>query len=145
MERIRLTKSIKVDYNVCCGCTICALTCSFVKEREFNVNKARIHVESWPKKGLSIPKICLQCENPKCVTVCPVNALNKNPKTGIVELDKELCINCRLCVSACPYGAIRTHPDIPYVLKCDQCGGSPECVKLCPTKALQYIDKEDAK
>jgi molybdopterin-containing oxidoreductase family iron-sulfur binding subunit len=51
-----------------------------------------------------VPRPCMQCENPPCVKVCPVGATWKNEE-GLVEIDSDICIGCRYCQVACPYGA----------------------------------------
>ncbi len=91
--------------------------------------------------------ICRHCPEPKCAEVCPVpGALKEDESTGAYRLDRELCIACKLCVEACPYGAILTGPD-GELLKCDLCGGPPACVEACSKshrpkdqKALAYAD-----
>jgi Fe-S-cluster-containing dehydrogenase component len=51
-----------------------------------------------------IPRPCMQCDNPPCTRVCPVNATYKN-EDGVVVVDYEQCIGCRYCITACPYAA----------------------------------------
>ena len=46
----------------------------------------------------------MQCDNPPCVPVCPVNATNTNEE-GVAVVDYDQCIGCRYCITACPYAA----------------------------------------
>ncbi len=52
----------------------------------------------------TLPLMCLHCEEPPCVDVCPTGASFKRAD-GIVLVDKHICIGCRYCMMACPYKA----------------------------------------
>jgi molybdopterin-containing oxidoreductase family iron-sulfur binding subunit len=44
----------------------------------------------------------MQCDNPPCTKVCPVNATHMS-EDGIVAQIYARCIGCRYCANACPY------------------------------------------
>lgn len=117
-----------------------------------------------------LPVQCQQCDNPPCVTVCPVEATWKEDD-GIVVVDYNWCIGCRYCEAACPYHARRFNweqPEIPAdevnpdqgflsnrirpqgtVEKCHYClhrtraGRAPACLEACPTGARVFGDLND--
>jgi Fe-S-cluster-containing hydrogenase component 2 len=76
--------------------------------------------------------------------VCPAGALRRDEATGYVTFAAENCNNCLACVDACAYGAIRTDPD-GQIIKCDLCGGDPECVKVCETRAIRFDLRQSQK
>ncbi len=94
-----------------------------------------------PHGGDEGPPVCINCVDPACVTSCPTEALVKNNVTGLVTLDDDACNNCLACIEACKYGSIRLTPD-DVIIKCDTCGGDPECVKICETKAITFADRK---
>ena len=114
-----------IDLDICVGCHACAVNC-----KEWNTSGHssplhdidpygddptgvwfnRIHtfeVESEinGSKTVHFPKSCLHCSDAPCVTVCPTGASYKREEDGIVLVNPETCIGCKLCSWSCPYGA----------------------------------------
>ncbi len=133
-----MSKKLTVIPEQCSDCRICELVCAIKHFGVNNPKKAAIRVvNTYPHPVMRMPVVCSQCRVPACAQVCPVGALTW--VEGIVRLDKETCISCFKCVDACPFGAIYAHDDCDYPIKCDMCGGDPECVRNCPTGALRLI------
>lgn len=99
--------------------------------------------------GFFVPKLCQQCANPPCVSVCPLNATFRTDD-GVILMDQERCIGCKYCVVACPYGARFLNPETLVVDKCTFCyhritkGLTPACVQACPTGARSFGDLMDS-
>jgi Fe-S-cluster-containing hydrogenase component 2 len=122
----------------CSGCSICELVCAIKHYGTNNPKKAAIRVIiTYPHPVMRMPIVCSQCKQPACAQVCPTDALCSI--NGVVKLVGENCILCYKCVEACPFGAIYAHEDCDLPIKCDMCGGDPECVKQCPKGALKLI------
>ena len=128
----------------CTGCRACMDACSFEKTGVFNPLDSRINVITFHEDLTFVPTVCSQCEIPYCAEVCPTSALVKNATTGLVDFLKERCIGCKQCVVACPWGSIKINHLGKEIIKCDQCGGDPACVKVCKAEALTYVEVEDA-
>jgi Fe-S-cluster-containing hydrogenase component 2 len=105
-----------------------------------NPARSRLKVEKWEWEGLYIPMVCQQCENAPCMAVCPVKAISRDEELGRVVVDYEVCIGCRACVAACPFGAMSFDPVARKVIKCDLCDGEPACVAFCDVKAIDYVE-----
>ncbi|MCK6412151.1 MAG: hydrogenase 2 operon protein HybA [Azonexus sp.] len=94
---------------------------------------------------------CMHCADPSCVSACPVSAMTKNPLTGIVGYDPDICIGCRYCVAACPFGIPKYQYDSPtgQIGKCELCrhrhkdGHYSACAEVCPTGATLFGRSED--
>ena len=133
--------NILIDAESCTGCVLCSLICSLVKEGECNPSKARIYCESYMIEGLRYPRVCINCAEPACVEVCPTGALRKEEMSGYVVFDVETCTRCGACVEACEFGGIRLSPE-GDVIKCDLCGGDPQCVRVCATGAIRFAERQ---
>ena len=133
-------KLLIIDYDLCSGCRVCELICSMEHAGVFKPSISRIRVVKNDKLSIDVPLVCIQCESPACVNICPAKALSKDEETGIVRLNPDKCIGCNLCILKCPYHGVFKTPD-GVVVKCDLCGGDPRCVKYCPTGALQYVEE----
>lgn len=182
-----------IDLNRCFGCQACAVACKVANnmpvDTAFNIvytkddkdyshpGKAVIKGDfcydnaggSYPNAQVSFfPLSCQHCENPSCVEVCPTGASSKDPETGIVSVDSDVCIGCESCMKACPYD-VRVHMgeqvehyldmelgefDAPAhapntVEKCTFCknlisrGEVPACMDLCPARARFWGDLDD--
>ena len=97
-----------IDTRKCVGCHACTIGCVAENQLPPGVVYRPVVTEEFgefPHVGRRFwPRPCMQCDNPPCVPVCPVNATWKRPD-GIVAIDYDRCIGCRYCISACPYGA----------------------------------------
>ena len=86
--------------------------------------------------------VCRRCRHPHCIDACPTGALKQGPEPErVLRRHLNLCVACRSCSHACPYGTI--FPDLlPYhVSNCDLCvgrfdGKEPLCLRSCQAGAL---------
>jgi len=135
-----MEKVLKIDYQKCTGCRLCELVCSVSHHGVSNPSRSRIKVVKWESEGLYVPVTCQQCEDAPCIAVCPVKATSRDEETGYVMIDYDACIGCRSCVTVCPFGARNYNTVDKAILKCDLCGGDPQCARFCEVKAVEYID-----
>ncbi|HHV19657.1 MAG TPA: 4Fe-4S dicluster domain-containing protein [Thermoanaerobacterales bacterium] len=134
-----MSKILMISPDKCIGCRTCEVICSFSKIEAFNPKNSRVSVIAYDEAAISVPIMCMQCEEPSCMIVCPVSAIVKN-KDGTVLIDENKCIGCKLCVSACPLGNITFNTGERKVVKCDLCGGDPYCAKFCPSEAIRFTE-----
>jgi sulfite dehydrogenase (quinone) subunit SoeB len=163
-----------IDLDTCVGCQACVTSC-----KEWNAGGHagpltdtnpygagadgvwfnRVHTYERVQEGsggtVHFPRSCLHCETPACVTVCPTGASYKRVSDGIVLVDADKCIGCKLCSWACPYGAREYDPVVGVMKKCTLCidriynqnlepeDRVPACVAACPTGARHFGDLGD--
>jgi Fe-S-cluster-containing dehydrogenase component len=98
-----------------------------------------------------VKRHCMHCVDPACVSACPVSALKKDGKFGVVSYDKNLCIGCRYCQVACPYNVPKFEWDqaFPQIRKCQLCNHRYKdnkyaaCCEFCPTGASIFGKVKD--
>ena len=164
-----------IDLDICVGCHACAVNCkewntsghsSPLHDVEpygddptgvwFNrIHTFEVETEVQGSKTVHFPKSCLHCEDAPCVTVCPTGASYKREEDGIVLVNPETCIGCKLCSWACPYGAREYDETAGVMKKCTLCVDKiynenlpedervPACVSSCPTGARSFGDLGD--
>lgn len=123
---------IHCEIKACVGCRMCEVACSIAHFGAVSPALARIRVAKLEDTGIEMAVACLSCRERPCLE-CPSGALSAAPN-GSILVDADSCTACRICVDACPVGAIGFHEDRPLI--CDLCGGAPACVASCPSGAL---------
>lgn len=97
-----------IDLRKCTGCNGCNIACISENKLPPGTTYRPVMTEnkgSYPNVSKRfVPRPCMQCEDPPCVPVCPVNATWKRDD-GIVTISYDKCIGCRYCITACPYSA----------------------------------------
>ncbi len=164
-----------IDLDTCVGCQACATSCKEWNTGGFSGPLSdqdpygadphgtwlnRVHAfeagEGDDSRTVNFPRSCLHCETPACVTVCPTGASYKRAEDGIVLVNPDTCIGCKLCSWACPYGAREYDYADGTMKKCTLCvdriynemlepeDRQPACVRACPTGARHFGDLGDA-
>ena len=175
-EKTEKKLGLVIDLDICVGCHACAVNCTEWNtgghmapltdlnpygKGQYGVWFNRIHAYEVEREDgqanmtVHFPKSCLHCEDAACVTVCPTGASFKRAADGIVLVDENKCIGCKLCSWACPYGAREFDEDQGVMKKCTLCidriynenleevDRVPACVSTCPAGARHFGDLGD--
>lgn len=132
-----MNKVLTIQPHLCTGCRSCEMACSLKHEDVCSPVLSRIRILKWGEVAVSVPLVCQHCEEPLCEKACPTGARVRNGKTGAMVTNTEICIGCRSCIHACPFGAPIPHP-AGKSISCDLCEGDPECALACTPGALKY-------
>ncbi|TVT56676.1 MAG: 4Fe-4S dicluster domain-containing protein [Sedimenticola thiotaurini] len=138
-----MQKSLHIIPEKCTGCTQCEIACSMQHDGIFSPSKSRIRVFKFHDEGRFVPYTCTQCSEAWCQRACPTGAIGINGETGAKVVSDTVCVGCKVCTIACPFGTINYVADSGKVAKCDLCDGDPACVKACPTGAIVFIDAQN--
>jgi formate dehydrogenase beta subunit len=158
-----------IDTTTCIGCKACEVAC-----QEWNDLKSiathqtgsyqtlpTLHAEYWNLIKFSEREIngdlawlmrkdqCMHCADPGCLKACPAPGAIVQYENGIVDVNPDKCIGCRLCETGCPFDVPRFHAKTAKMSKCTLCvdrtevGLEPACVKACPTGCLHFGTKDN--
>lgn len=128
------------DPDLCTGCKLCEIVCSFRHEGGFQPSMARIKIQSRGEGKTPIPFVCQHCEHPECSLVCPTGARKKDRKTGLVAFENELCVGCKMCLLSCSRAGLIFDQENGRFSVCDLCEDEPACVEACTHGALALRD-----
>lgn len=138
--REQAVKVVFVEQDRCLACRNCERVCSFQGAGGFKREHTNIWVHVDMDERSFFTLTCLQCEVPACMEICPVGAFTKDKETGAIVVDQTLCVGCKMCVTACPFGCIHFDAKSQLASKCDLCLGTPRCVQNCMAGALHFGD-----
>ncbi len=156
-------QGVLIDTAQCVGCKSCQQACKVVNNLptdglEVALSATTLTVIDF--KNISpnpaVPQVkpikrqCMHCQDPACVSACPVGALTKK-ENGCVAYNAEKCIGCRYCMVACPFGVPKYdwNTPNPKINKCaqncmaDGTRDTPACVQACPNQALLYGNRDE--
>lgn len=158
-----------IDLSRCKNLKKCQSACNHMHFLEPDQSWVKVHSMQDAENSAPYwqPTICMHCDEPPCVKVCPVDATFKR-QDGIVSIDSDRCVGCRFCMAACPYSTRIFNwdePELPAevakqkyscetsvpqkkgtVGKCDFCpdmvrkGELPHCVSACPNGVFMFGD-----
>ena len=152
-----MSKALLYDATICIGCKQCEQGCAAENQLPYDDTIAAEEKQSAHKYTAILTRsdkfmrrLCMNCEQPACASVCPVGALEKTA-LGPVTYDAGKCMGCRYCMVACPFGVPKYEWNklFPKVRKCTLCshrvanGKQTACAEICPTGATKFGERDD--
>lgn len=150
-------KALLFDVTRCIGCGACYEACKeqndlpvtaddFLEDTLSDVTYTTLE----EREDRYVRHMCMHCQDPTCVSVCPVGAFEKTA-LGPVVYHADRCIGCRYCIQACPFNVPKYEWEarLPFVRKCTMCAdrvaqGLPTaCAEACPADATTFGDRDE--
>lgn len=150
-----MSQALLYDATICIGCKLCERGCAEYNKLPYDEATAAEQIQSDHKYTVVLTKgekfmrrLCMNCLDPACASVCPVAALRKTAE-GPVIYEESRCMGCRYCMVACPFGVPKYEWGklLPRVQKCTMCAdrvraGLPTaCTEACPTGATKFGER----
>jgi len=97
-----MNRFVIADPKLCIACFACVAGCVESHRKAGLQAFPRLYLTYTPSGTMPIQ--CRHCDDPSCMAVCPVHAITRSDRT--IQLNETLCIGCKLCMFACPFGVI---------------------------------------
>ncbi|GAC1535958.1 MAG: formate dehydrogenase subunit beta [Myxococcales bacterium] len=158
-----------IDTSTCIGCKACEVACQEWNDLGVVKTTQTGTYQTLPKTEASFWNLirfdertlgdsmawlmrkdqCMHCADPGCLKACPAPGAIVQYENGIVDVNPEACIGCKLCETGCPFDIPKYHVETSKMSKCTLCVDrvavalEPACVKACPTSCLHFGTKDD--
>ena len=124
----------------CTGCLQCEMACSYEHTGVINPAKSRIRSSISNTRAQSAPPA--QCTEAWCLNACRSTPFRVDLATGAKIVLDDVCVGCKVCLIACPFGTINLATRTPARSEVRPLRGNPACATACPTGAITYVDAD---